>query len=343
VHRRRRQRIRAGAGTVFATVGTGGIALRDVNATDSEAGYFAAWSGANSQPSYGLLDLSITTDELSASFGATSGSFTDAFTIAPGPPPPPTTSTSTTTTTPTSTQPPPTTAPPSTTPPPITTTTTTTSTTTIPLPPTPVTAGDSFERTTTSGWGTADTGGTWTVSTTSAFQVASGAGQLSNPSGVGRAATLRDVSTTDADVRATLSTDKLATGSGLYVSVVPRSVPGGSDYRAVVRTQSNGRLSLRLDRGATIIAPEIVVSGVTAAPDRRLDVRVQAIGVNPTTVRAKVWEHGTPEPANWLRSATDATSGLQQPGAVGLRTYLSSSASNSPIVTSIHDLTVTAS
>jgi len=160
---------------------------------------------------------------------------------------------------------------------------------------------------------------------------------------VSRASTLRDVSTTDADVRATLSTDKLATGSGLYVSVVPRSVPGGSDYRAVVRTQSNGRLSLRLDRGATVIAPEIVVSGVTAAPDRRLDVRVQAIGANPTTVRAKVWEHGTPEPANWLRSATDATSGMQQPGAVGLRTYLSSSASNSPIVTSIHDLTVTAS
>jgi len=125
--------------------------------------------------------------------------------------------------------------------------------------------------------------------------------------------------------------------------VAPRSVPGGSDYRAVVRTRPNGRLSLRLDSGATIIAPEIVVSGVTAAPDRRLDIRVQTIGTNPTTVRAKVWEHGMPEPANWLRSATDATSGMQQPGAVGLRTYPSSSGSNSPIVTSNHDLAVTAS
>ena len=33
----------AGAGTVFATVGTGGINQRDVNTTDPEAGYFAAY------------------------------------------------------------------------------------------------------------------------------------------------------------------------------------------------------------------------------------------------------------------------------------------------------------
>jgi hypothetical protein len=55
-----------------------------------------------------------------------------------------------------------------------------------------------------------------------------------------------------------------------------------------------------------------------------------------------VWEQGTPEPASWLRSATDSTADMQAPGAIGFYTYLSSSASNGPIVTSIHDLTVTA-
>jgi len=98
-----------------------------------------------------------------------------------------------------------------------------------------LTAGDSFERPIASGWGTAGTGGTWTSSSTSAFHVASGAGRLSNPSGASRTARLRDVSTTDADASVTLSNDKLATGSGLYVSLVPRSVTGGSDHRAVVR------------------------------------------------------------------------------------------------------------
>ena len=319
---------RAGAGTVFATVGTGGIELRDVNPSDSEAGYFAAWSGANSQPSHGLLDLSITADELSGTFVATSGNFADAFTIVPGPPPPTTIATATT-------------AAPTTTTAPTITAPTTTTTTTLP-PATPMIAIDGFERTSAIGWGAADVGGTWTVSTASAFDVTGGAGRLSNPAGVGRLAHLRDVAITDADVRVTLSSDKVATGSGLYMCVVPRSVAGSGEYRAVVRTVADGRITLRLDRGSTIISPELVLSGLNAAPDRHLDVRVQTIGTNPTTVRAKVWEHGTSEPATWQRSTTDAFSAMQQPGAVGFYSYLSSGASNGPIVTSIHDLTVTA-
>ncbi len=39
-----------GAGTVFATIGTGGIALRDVNLSDPESGYFAASSGVEPEP-----------------------------------------------------------------------------------------------------------------------------------------------------------------------------------------------------------------------------------------------------------------------------------------------------
>jgi PKD repeat protein len=72
----------AGEGSVFATVGTGGTPLRNVNAADTEAGYFAAWSGLNSNPTYGLLDISVTDAQLTASFVPTSGGdFTDAFTI----------------------------------------------------------------------------------------------------------------------------------------------------------------------------------------------------------------------------------------------------------------------
>ena len=104
----------------------------------------------------------------------------------------------------------------------------------------------------------------------------------------------------------------------------------------------DGRYTLRLDRGSTIVASEVVLTGFSHAPDRRLEIRVQALGTNPTTVRAKVWEQGTAEPDSWLRSVIDSTAAMQQPGAVGFYTYLSSSASNGPIVTSIHDITVTA-
>ncbi|KQZ89224.1 hypothetical protein ASD62_07795 [Phycicoccus sp. Root563] len=78
-----------GAGTVFATVGTGGINLRDVNAADSEAGYFATTSGLNQNPTWGVLDVSATSTQLSASFArASGGTFADAFTLTAGPPPP---------------------------------------------------------------------------------------------------------------------------------------------------------------------------------------------------------------------------------------------------------------
>lgn len=79
----------AGAGTVFATVGTGGINLRNVTTTDPEAGYFAAYSGLNVNPTFGVLDFSVTADLLTATFRrASGGTFTDAFTITRGAAPP---------------------------------------------------------------------------------------------------------------------------------------------------------------------------------------------------------------------------------------------------------------
>ncbi|HYN29943.1 MAG TPA: PKD domain-containing protein [Dermatophilaceae bacterium] len=79
----------AGAGTVFATVGTGGIAQRDVNRADPEAGYFDVASGANENLTYGVLDMTATPDRLSASFKrAAGGSFADAFTLTKGTAPP---------------------------------------------------------------------------------------------------------------------------------------------------------------------------------------------------------------------------------------------------------------
>jgi hypothetical protein len=71
-----------GAGTVFTTVGVGGVGFYDVNDNDSEAGYFATWSGGNRDPAYGTLDVTATKDQLSARFvPAKDYTFTDAFTI----------------------------------------------------------------------------------------------------------------------------------------------------------------------------------------------------------------------------------------------------------------------
>ena len=73
----------AGAGTVFVTVGTGGTRLRNLSPRDSEAGYFRSWSAGNREPSHGFVSISLSKNELSASFdNAGTGGFTDSFTIS---------------------------------------------------------------------------------------------------------------------------------------------------------------------------------------------------------------------------------------------------------------------
>ncbi|MGP4032918.1 metallophosphoesterase [Pseudarthrobacter sp. 1C304] len=70
-------------GTVFTTIGVGGESIYDVHKDDSEAGYFAAFSGKNRAPAFGTLDVILTADKLSARFVPADGyTFTDAFSIS---------------------------------------------------------------------------------------------------------------------------------------------------------------------------------------------------------------------------------------------------------------------
>ncbi len=73
----------AGAGTVFATIGTGGTALREIPADDPELAYFGALSGSNRQPSHGVLQLRVTPAEIAGQFFSTQADgFRDSFTIS---------------------------------------------------------------------------------------------------------------------------------------------------------------------------------------------------------------------------------------------------------------------
>lgn len=73
----------AGAGTVFVTAGTGGAVLRPVSTSDSEAGYFAAGAGSDTEPAaYGYLDLRATDRDLRVSLvRSADGSSADAFVL----------------------------------------------------------------------------------------------------------------------------------------------------------------------------------------------------------------------------------------------------------------------
>lgn len=71
-----------GSGTVFATVGVGGVGLYNVRSEDPEMPYFASTSGKNQEPAFGTLDVTATMDELAARFVPADGySFSDSFTL----------------------------------------------------------------------------------------------------------------------------------------------------------------------------------------------------------------------------------------------------------------------
>lgn len=372
----------AGAGTVFATVGTGGIPLRSVNGGDAEAGYFAAWSGLDANASYGFLDFTVTESRLTASFvPVAGGSFTDAFTITRGAIPenqPPNAVVETqvrdlglTVSGASSTDPDGTieswswdfgdgaTAAGAT---PgehvyakggtytvtlvVTDDVGATGSRSVPVtvtdPETPqVLARDRFDRTVAAGWGTAEVGGDWAVNSSSATSVGEGVGWLSTAASSGLSARLGSFSSDDTDLVATLASEKVTTGGGLYVSVAARGISGAGEYRAVVQFRSDGRVGVRIDRSSTTIHPVVIPSGLTYGPGERLKVRVQATGTSPTTVRAKVWRDGSPEPSEWQVSATDTTGQMQAPGWVGFTTYLSRSATNGPISLIVDDVVVT--
>ncbi|NTW42550.1 MAG: PKD domain-containing protein, partial [Cellulomonadaceae bacterium] len=198
-------------------------------------------------------------------------------------------------------------------------------------------ASDAFGRTTASGWGSADLGGSWTlVGAASSFAVGGGTGSQRLTAGATRAAYLNGVASTDSDVRVTTSVDKAQTGGGTYVSVIGRRV-GTSEYTARLKLLATGVFNLAVTSTGTSLRS--VNLPVSFAAGNQIQVRLQVTGTSPTTVRAKAWAAGTAEPATWQVTATDSTAALQTAGGIGLSSYLSASATNAPMTVTFDDLT----
>ena len=206
-------------------------------------------------------------------------------------------------------------------------------------------ATDDFGRTSSSGWGSADSGGSWTnTSPASSFSVGSGVGRIALPTpGAGPRVSLNSVNSVDTDLNVKVSLDKLPTPAGavVYVSGGARTI-STNDYRAKLKVASNGGLTLYLTRvvanAETTLTSVVLPASANYTVGSSLQLRVQAEGTSPTTVRAKVWRTGTTEPAAWQLTASDSTSGLQAPGGVGIATYLSGTVTNQPITLSFDDL-----
>jgi len=368
-----------GAGTVFATIGTGGIAQRAVNPGDPEAPYFAASSGLDTA-TWGVLDVHATAATLSAQFArASGGSFTDSFTIGPVLNAAPTASFTALCTLLTcaldasGSSDPEGTA--------LTYawdfgdsstgtgstalhayaaagsftirltvtdaagfTGTTTRTVTVSPVATAVVASDTFERIVAAGFGTAVVGGAWTPS--GSTSVSAGAGRLTlATAGAVSGARLAGVTGTALTTQVTESWDKRPNSSGGWFLLRGRITSGG-EYRLKLAHKSSGAVTAKVVRTSsagteTAVTSELTVPGLTYAAGTGVTAAFEVSGTAPTTLRAKVWAATGPAPTAWLISTTDATAALQGAGHTGVAALLSTTTTNVPVTVKVDDYTVT--
>jgi probable HAF family extracellular repeat protein len=209
-----------------------------------------------------------------------------------------------------------------------------------------VVAADRFARTTTSGWGSAETGGAYSISgAASAYAVNGSVGTMTLAKGLSGAAVLPSTTARDVDVRVRVATNKLAAGAGQVASLTVRTVSAGTEYRAQLRLNPNRTVQVRAARAVgnveTQLGSIVSVPGVTHTANTFIWVRVQASGVNPTTMRLKAWANGQAEPTTWLLTVTDSQTALQTAGTVGVRAFVPSAITNSPVRFSFDDYRVT--
>lgn len=204
-------------------------------------------------------------------------------------------------------------------------------------------AADSFTRTVSAGWGTADTGGAWTVTNSIYFSTDGSRGLVKPTAGNTAVARLPGVSSTTVDETVSFGISALPVGGTLYCSVRGRSFADTSSattsYGALVTVAPTGVVSLYLQVNG--VSSILTATGVTITAADRVNVHVRVTGTSPTRIQARVWKAGAAEPTSWQLDATDSTAGLQAAGSLAISTFLASAVTNGPLTVSWDDLSAT--
>jgi putative cell wall-binding protein len=202
------------------------------------------------------------------------------------------------------------------------------------LTPTAATVADTFSRTVTSGWGTSETGGTWsrTIGPVDAFSVTGGYGRVIHPvAGSTRQLEIRPVaSSVDQEILMrvqVLGIPSSSHGDDLHVHAIARRVSGVDFYRLQVGFNGAGHISLLpqkvVNRTPTGIGAQINTALASWTAGNTYWVKFQVLGTSPTTLRGKVWQAGNTEPGGWAFSRTDSQAVLQQAASsVAFRSFL---------------------
>lgn len=203
---------------------------------------------------------------------------------------------------------------------------------TAPVVPGDFAASDDFGRTAAQGWGSADTGGAWTLASGSAapLSVAGGAGVLTLGAGSTRNVMLNDIDLQDVRMAVDFTLDQAPSTGTAYFGLIARS-SGSDDYRVRVWLRDNGSVWLVVQHGTTVLR-SYQVPGLTRATGDSFSLALELTGATSTTLSTSIWRAGTPQPVAWQVTVTDAA-GPDVSGAVGVHSNRSGSAATSGVFT----------
>jgi Concanavalin A-like lectin/glucanases superfamily/Fibronectin type III domain len=184
-------------------------------------------------------------------------------------------------------------------------------------------ASDSFNRTVSGGWGSADVGGAWDQSGT-AYSVSPGAAVIAG-AGTDLGGELSSVSVRDAEYLVKVQITPAADGTPYSAGIRARWSSGPNYYLIKLNFNSSHPAGWQW-RASTVVSgtsttlPVSTDAGFapTTGAANTVWMRVRVTGSGPTQVQARAWADGGTEPATWQLSFTDATAALQSAGAVGL-------------------------
>lgn len=198
---------------------------------------------------------------------------------------------------------------------------------------------DSFTREIADGWGTADTGGAWTVDGTAAnWDVTGGVGTIVPAAGSSYTAYLGTVSETDVSARLKASVDKDWADGLMNVAIILRRVDANNLIMGYVQLNTTGSINLRIRKilaGVSSVVSTAYDFGLSLEVGQEFMIQMQADG---TAMRLKAWLATEPEPSEYQLETSITDSALQAAGSVGIRVFLDGSGTNHPVTYSIDDL-----
>ncbi len=205
-------------------------------------------------------------------------------------------------------------------------------------------ASDSFSRTATSGWGSAQQGGAWKPDTKPAyFSVDGNRGLITIPTaGWTSRARLDNMTRADVNVSVGVGVTKRPNTAMTRVWVSARtSSDFASGYLLRANIKADGQVeSLQLVKrvgGSESVVATKANPGVTLGTNDLAQLRLRVVG---TTVQGKVWKAGAAEPGAWQIQVTDGS--VTGAGSVGVGAYTGASAAPLPVVVAFDNFTATA-